>query len=100
MFVFRYTSRASAVCLIHIVYNRVKEDRRQAFKELFIKLCNDDTPVVRKLGAQNFGAFCSEIIKVDNRISQEFIRVFTNLSSDDQVYLRDMISVYMIMRLL
>ena len=89
-----YTSRASATCLLHLAYGRVKDSQRQYFKDLFVKLCSDDTPTVRKLGAFNFTLFCYEIISVDGRIPQEFIRIFTMLSSDDQVWYRYCIYEY------
>jgi len=80
-----YTSRASAACLLHLAYPKLSDNRRTTFREMFIKLCADETPLVRKLAAHNLGAFSYEVYKVDQRLPQEFIRTFTVLASDDQV---------------
>lgn len=51
---------------------------------MFVKLCSDDTPVVRKLAARNLSTLCCEIMKVEKLLPNEFIRVFTVLANDDQ----------------
>lgn len=78
-----YTCRASAACLMHISYDKLNEERRASFRSIFVKLCADETPIVRKLAARNLGRFSYEIIKLDP-LPQDFIRTFTQLASDDQ----------------
>ena len=78
-----YTCRASAACLMHLAYGRLNDDRRTAFRSVFVKLCADETPIVRKLAARNLGRFSYEIIKLD-QLPHDFVRTFTLLASDDQ----------------
>lgn len=42
-----FTSRVSASCLYHVVYNRMGELDKKHIKSLFYKICQDDTPMVR-----------------------------------------------------
>ena len=41
-----FTSRISASCLYHVVFNRMGELDKKHIKSLFYKLCQDDTPMV------------------------------------------------------
>jgi serine/threonine-protein phosphatase 2A regulatory subunit A len=78
-----YTCRASAACLVHLAYCKLSDERRASFRSMFVKLCADETPIVRKLAARNLGRVSYEIIKLD-QLPQDFIRTFTQLASDDQ----------------
>jgi serine/threonine-protein phosphatase 2A regulatory subunit A len=77
-----FTSRISAVALFHPVYNRLPESEKSTFRLLFVRLCADDTPIVRRIAAQ----YLSELAKLckPNEVLQEFLPVFTNLANDEQ----------------
>ena len=41
-----FTARISAASLLSIAYARVSESTKKDFRNLFIRLCGDDTPMV------------------------------------------------------
>ncbi len=96
-----FTSRISASCLYHVVYNRMGELDKKHIKSLFYKICQDDTPMVpthsllpihslthilynqvRREAAQNISKFTVNL-KVQDIVS-EVIPIFKALISDDQ----------------
>jgi hypothetical protein len=44
---FRFTSRISVTSLFHIAYKRLPPNVQKDFRTMYIKLCSDDTPMVR-----------------------------------------------------
>lgn len=80
---------------MHVAYAKLKTNRKQTFKDLFIRLCADPTPLVRKTSATNFGLFCKAIMHCEHRIPVEFLKSFTMLSTDDQV--RCMALIYILL---
>lgn len=77
-----FISRISASCLHHVVYNRMGELDKKHIKSLFYKLCQDDTPMVRREAAQNISKFTVNL-KVQDIVS-EVIPIFKALISDEQ----------------
>lgn len=77
-----FTSRISAVALFHPVYNRLPESEKSTFRSLFVRLCGDDTPMVRRIAAQYLGEFA--ILCQTKEVMHEFLPIFTNLAKDEQ----------------
>ena len=51
-----FTSRVSACALFATAYTRVAApSHRKELREMYITLCNDDTPMVRRAAASNLG---------------------------------------------
>ena len=78
----RFTARISATALFHIAYKQLPKAIQQDFKNSFIKLCSDDTPVVRRMAAENFQNLASQLSIQE--IQDEFLSPFNKLASDDQ----------------
>jgi len=49
----RFTARASASSLLHIAYPRVNDETKTEMFNSFITLCKDETPLVRRVAADN-----------------------------------------------
>lgn len=47
-----FTARTSACALYASVYEQSNEQCRQDLKQMYKKLCNDDTPMVRRSAAK------------------------------------------------
>lgn len=77
-----FTARISATALFHIGYQRLPKTMQQTFRNSYVKLCSDDTPMVRRMAAQNFRNLVS-LLSV-NEIQEEFMIPFNKLASDDQ----------------
>lgn len=78
----RFTARISATALCHIAYKELPRSTQQDFKNAYIKLCSDDTPMVRRMAAENFEKLASQLsIK---EIQEEFLSPFNKLANDDQ----------------
>ena len=78
----RFTARISATALFHVAHERLSAEIREEFKKSFIKLCADDTPMVRRMAAENFEKFSSKFGVQE--IQDSFLPPFNKLSNDDQ----------------
>jgi HEAT repeat protein len=77
-----FTPRSSACGLYALVYPRVSDGAKPDLRQLYGKLCNDDTPMVRRAAASNFKKF---VVTVDKaQIKSEMIPIFQTLARDDQ----------------
>jgi serine/threonine-protein phosphatase 2A regulatory subunit A len=77
-----FTSRISAAALFPHVYPRLNERHRKDMRALYIKLCTDDTPMVRRAATTHLGPFC---LVVDyGSVKAELFPVFQRLSKDEQ----------------
>jgi serine/threonine-protein phosphatase 2A regulatory subunit A len=79
----RFTSRVSAATLFHIAYRRLPEAEKLNFRALFLRLCGDDTPMVRRAAATNLGLLAKQMRT--SEVVNEFISTFNALASDEQV---------------
>lgn len=50
-----FTSRTSACSLFSVAYPKVSDDVKKELRRLFVQLCKDDTPMVRRAAAANLG---------------------------------------------
>lgn len=80
--VHRFTARISATSLFHIVFRHLPASKKQDFKNSYIKLCTDDTPMVRRMAAENFQKLASQLSIQE--IQEEFLLPFNKLAADDQ----------------
>lgn len=76
-----FTSRTSAISLFHACYERLTEDDKALMKQLFLKLCVDETPTVRRTAAHQFVMVLS---KLNNEDKKDFLSKLSLLVSDDQ----------------
>lgn len=77
-----FTSRISACNLLHSIYKRVPEDHQIQLRKSFIKLCGDETPMVRREATSSMGKFVAELEYKDAR--DEMLSPLAALSKDDQ----------------
>lgn len=83
-----FTSRISACGLFATAYKQLKAagqtgaDTTTELRRLFVALCEDDTPMVRRAVSSNFGTFATEVEK--EYLKNELLPLFTKLSQDDQ----------------
>lgn len=77
-----FTSRISAASLFSVCYSRLPEKEKATFRTMFIRMCTDDTPLVRRVIAQNFGEMATKLSS--HELNAEFLNAFDNLSKDEQ----------------
>ena len=56
-----FTSRTSACGLFSVCYQRVSNPVKADLRDQFRKLCQDDTPMVRRAASGKLGEFAKEI---------------------------------------
>jgi serine/threonine-protein phosphatase 2A regulatory subunit A len=56
-----FTSRVTSAALLPLGYDRMSNETKKTFRELFLVLCEDESAMVRKSAAENLGIFLSEI---------------------------------------
>ena len=56
-----FTSRTSACGLFSVCYQRVSNQVKADLRDQFRKLCQDDTPMVRRAASGKLGEFAKEI---------------------------------------
>lgn len=78
-----FTSRVSACGLFATAYPRSPSHLRADLRQLFGKLCRDDTPMVRRAAAFRLGKF-AETMEPD-LISKELIPLFQDLTQDGEL---------------
>jgi serine/threonine-protein phosphatase 2A regulatory subunit A len=63
-----FTARISAACLIATAHTRlVDPEQRKEHIDLFVRLCNDDTPMVRRIAARHLGTMLQAVVEADGR---------------------------------
>lgn len=77
-----FTSRLSACGLFATAYPRSPSHLRADLRQLYGKLCRDDTPMVRRAAAFRLGNF-AETMEPD-LISKELIPLFQDLTQDGE----------------
>ena len=83
-----FTSRASAAALVHVGYSRVPSSAARDLRQLFLKLCSDETPMVRRIAAQNLGKL---VAARKDESQEEFLSTFDHLTRDEQDSVRTQI---------
>lgn len=80
----RFTARASAATLLHVGYKRFSPKLQEEVFGLYMRLCKDETPLVRRMAASTIDKWA--LLLVDSPQKQkELMNSFKALISDDQV---------------
>lgn len=87
-----FTARISSAGLIANAYPRLLQSQQEEHLNLFSDLCQDDTPMVRRVAARNLGIMVENVVKAVGRPSLEedgvattiLIPLYENLSSNEQ----------------
>lgn len=77
-----FTSRISAAALFHQTYLKVQDQTQFEFRNQFLKLCSDDTPMVRRMAAMHMGDMVKRMESV--LVERDFLGPFETLSNDEQ----------------
>ncbi|CAM9114553.1 unnamed protein product, partial [Ectocarpus fasciculatus] len=77
-----FTSRMSSAALFHIAYKKLADPLKQKSRALFLKLCNDETPMVRRTAALNYGKM-AKLVK-PHELQAEFMAPLASLADDEQ----------------
>eukprot|EP00919_Chromeraceae_sp_WS-2016_P073294 GHVR01173303.1.p1 GENE.GHVR01173303.1~~GHVR01173303.1.p1 ORF type:complete len:586 (+),score=118.17 GHVR01173303.1:97-1854(+) len=75
-----FTNKVSACGLLSVCYQYCKNDSKETLRRIFINMCNDDTPMVRRAAAAKMKSF---FLDVEKSSLDELIPVFKSLSQDD-----------------
>mmetsp|Transcript_24466 Transcript_24466/g.51693 ORF Transcript_24466/g.51693 Transcript_24466/m.51693 type:complete len:673 (+) Transcript_24466:244-2262(+) len=87
-----FTARISSAGLIAKAYPRLTMSQQKDFVKLFAELCEDDTPMVRRVAAQSLGIMVENVVQATGRASLEdggmvptiLIPLYETLSSNEQ----------------
>ena len=87
-----FTARISAAGLIADAYPRLKVLQQQEHLVMFAELCQDDTPMVRRVAAQSLGKMVENVVQASGRSSLEeggmvtsiLMPLYETLSSNEQ----------------
>jgi len=76
-----FTSKTSACGLFAVAYRRSPDDRKE-LRSLYLSLCKDDVPMVRRAAATHLGSIVKQLEK--QQIKEEVLPIFQSLSIDEQ----------------
>jgi serine/threonine-protein phosphatase 2A regulatory subunit A len=76
----------SSCALFAVAYPRAPVSVRTELLSQFVTLCHDETPMVRRAAAHNLGKLAATMER--EYVKTEIMALFTELTQDDQVYLR------------
>ena len=77
-----FTSKTSACGLFSVAYPRVSNQAKEELRAAFKRLCEDDTPMVRRAAASNLGEFAKVLEK--EFVKDDIVRLWTGLAWDEQ----------------
>lgn len=77
-----FTSRTSATAMYASAYPKASPPSQEEMLKMFTKLCDDDTPMVRRAAAKELGGF-SKTLSHDTLLA-DLLPAFRKLSTDDQ----------------
>ena len=77
-----FTARISASALFAGVYSRVPDQARRTWRSAFLRLCMDESPIVRRSALTWMGSMAQRVSTQD--VLSEFLGVFTALANDLQ----------------
>lgn len=77
-----FTSRTSACGLFSVAYPRVSAQAKEELRLAFKRLCEDDTPMVRRSAASKLGEFAKVLER--EYVKDDIVRLWTQLALDDQ----------------
>jgi len=76
-----FTGRVSACSLFFHCYSR-SNAQKERLRKKFMELCQEDTPMIRRVCAAKLGEFATQLEK--QHVIQELLPIFRQLSQDDQ----------------
>ena len=76
-----FTARITSTGLFHCVYKRLDEGSARTFRSTFLRLCMDDSPVVRRHAMMSIGPMAGEVNP--SEVTSEFMGVFGSVASDE-----------------
>jgi serine/threonine-protein phosphatase 2A regulatory subunit A len=76
-----FTAKLTAVALFPPIYDRLDANQRRELRGLFVKLCKDDAPAVRRAAVNLLGGF-AEILSFEH-IRDELYGALSLLAKDD-----------------
>ncbi len=76
-----YTARITAAGLFHFAYKRLEEGSHRPFRSTFLRLCVDDSPVVRRHTMMFIGKMAAVVTQEE--VVNEFMGVFTSVAGDE-----------------
>ncbi|CAJ1942760.1 unnamed protein product [Cylindrotheca closterium] len=87
-----FTARMSSAGLICSAYPRFTSEQQKVHLSLFTGLCQDDTPMARRVAAQNLGEMIRNVVESNGRetlaldgiITTSLIPLYEELASNDQ----------------
>lgn len=87
-----FTARMSSAGLICSAYLKLKSEQQQEHLTVFVQLCQDDTPMVRRVAAQYLGEMVRNVVEAtgrktlerDGAVTTTLIPLFEELASNDQ----------------
>ena len=87
-----FTARISAASLIASAYPRFTEQQQSEVLVYFVNLCNDDTPMVRRVAAQFLGPMVRNLVEAYGReclgqngaVTKSLIPLYEKLASNEQ----------------
>jgi serine/threonine-protein phosphatase 2A regulatory subunit A len=77
-----FTSRISGVSLFPVVYRRVGDTLRAQLRNLFVALCRDETPMVRRAACTYMARFAAVV--EPQFVKSDLVPPFARLVGDDQ----------------
>ncbi len=83
IYINRFTSKMSSAYLFHLGYKKLNDALKQKCRNLFSTLCRDDTPMVRRVAAINFGKL-AKLVR-PHELQSEFMPCVVSLAEDEQV---------------
>lgn len=81
-----YTSRASATSLFHLVYPVASEQVKKELEAIFLELCEDDTPTVRRVASQHIVSML-KLLKSPKAVN-DYMGIIKKFARDDQDSIR------------
>ncbi len=87
-----FTARISSAGLMAKAYPRLTSTQQQEHLQIFAQLCRDETPMVRRVAAQNLGTILENVVRAIGRVSLQedgvvtklFIPLYEELASTEQ----------------
>jgi serine/threonine-protein phosphatase 2A regulatory subunit A len=77
-----FTARISAVGLFARPYSRLPEASRRHWRSVFLRLCVDESPIVRRNALTHMGAMAQVVQPAE--VLEEFMGVFSSQATDQQ----------------
>jgi serine/threonine-protein phosphatase 2A regulatory subunit A len=77
-----FTARVSACGLFAVAYPRATPSLKSDLRQMYTRLCHDETPMVRRASAHKLGTF-AKVVERD-AVSRELLPLFTDLTQDGE----------------